>query len=68
MSFAVTASNKYGPIKLTRPTASEAFELARSYQSKGYEAICVTNVETGEAFVEYEIVENSHPAQPAAKL
>ncbi len=66
MTFHITASNKTGPIKLARRTAKEAFELARSYRSKGYEAINVTNVETGETFAEPDIVENRMPASPTS--
>ncbi len=57
MSFTVTASNKFGPIRLERPTARGAFDLARSYRSKGYELISVTNAETGELLAEHDIVD-----------
>jgi len=67
MSFFVTASNKYGPIKLQRPTAKAAFELATTYRAKGYEDICVTNVETGETFSEIEMADHQLPAEKSAK-
>ena len=68
MSFTVTANNKLGPIKLERSTLREAFDLARGYQKKGFEAVSVTNVFTGERFSDQEIAENRLPAEPVAKL
>ena len=68
MSFSITASNQHGPIKLVRPTAREAFELAMTYRRKGYGEIRVTNTHTGETFVEQEIIDNRLPADSTDKL
>ncbi len=68
MGFSITASNKYGPIKLERPTAKAAFDLAMTYRNKGYEQIRVTNIETGEAFAEQDIAENKLPQDLSGKL
>jgi hypothetical protein len=64
MSFYIFATNKYGPIKLLRLTAREAFDLAATYRQKGFEGVRVTNVETGETISEHELTAENLRTEP----
>ena len=67
MTFHIAASNNAGRVKLERRTAKEAFALAKSYRSTGFEAISVTNILTGETFAEHDILADRLPAEPVAE-